>query len=112
MHLVIAFKELNNVRKEQCFSCLVRLLNMQEVAMRNLNSIVTRMVARAFHAFVQGRLKAELPDSDFNPRPDSSAAAVEQKSAENRPRQIRGSERSPIHWTEYSRADLPTIGVL
>ncbi len=85
---------------------------MQEVAMNNLSSRVTRTVARAFHAFVQGRLKAELPDAESIPMPDSTAAAVEKKHAPKRQRPLRESQAAPIHWADYSQADLPTIGVL
>ena len=101
--------------RTQFFGCLVRLLNMQELEMRNLNSLVTRMVARAFHAFVQGRLKAELPDFEFNLKPASTAStasAAEKKLVPKRQRQLRESQAAPIRWTEYSPADLPTIGVL
>ena len=98
--------------RAQFFSSLVRLLNMQELEMRNLNSLVTRMVARAFHAFMQGRLKAELPDSEINLKPVSIGSAVEKKLAPKRQRQLRESQAAPIRWSEFSQADLPTIGVL
>lgn len=96
--------------RTQLISCLDRLLNMAEVAMTNLNSLVTRMVARAFHAFVQGRLKAELlSDPEIILMPASTDAAVEQKRTPKRQRQLRASQAAPIHWAECSRADLPTI---
>jgi hypothetical protein len=95
--------------RTQLISCLERLLNMAEVAMTNLNSLVTRMVARAFHAFVQSRLKAELSDPEIILMPASTDAAVEQKRTPKRQRQLRASQAAPIHWAECSRADLPTI---
>ena len=95
--------------RTQLISCLERLLNMAEVAMTNLSSLVTRMVARAFHAFVQGRLKAELSDPEIILMPASTDAAVEQKRTPKRQRQLRASQAAPIHWAECSRADLPTI---
>jgi len=95
------------------FSILwVQLLDMQELEMRNLNSLVTRLVARAFHAFVQGRLRAELPDSEIDLNPSSTDSAVEKKPAPKRQRQTRESQAAPFHWAECSRAELPTIGVL
>lgn len=95
--------------RTQLISCLEQLLNMAEVVMTNLNSLVTRMVARAFHAFVQGRLRAELSDPEFILMSDSTDTAVKNKMAPKRERQLRESQAAPIHWAECSRADLPTI---
>jgi hypothetical protein len=60
--------------------------------MTNLNSLVTRMVARAFNAFVQDRLKAELSDPEVILMLDSTDAAVEKKLAPKRERQLRESQ--------------------
>ena len=98
--------------RTQIFSCLEQLLNTPEVAMTNLNSLVTRMVARAFHAFVQDRLKAELSDPEVILMLDSTDAAVEKKLAPKRERQLRESQATPSHWAECSCADLSTIEVL
>ena len=95
--------------RTQVFRCLERLLNMAEVAMTNLNSLVTRMVARTFHAFVQSRLKAELSDREVILMPASTDVAVEHKLSPKSQRQLRESQAAPIHWAECSRADLPTI---
>lgn len=80
--------------------------------MTNLNSIVTGMVARAFHAFVQGRLKVELSDREIILMTAPTDTAVEEKLASKCKRQPRESQAAPIHWAECSRANLPTIGVL
>lgn len=80
--------------------------------MKTLLSLMTKMVARAFHAFVQGRLRAEVSDPDIIPLRDSIDPAVENRLAPQRQRQPRESKATPIHWAELSPSSLPTIGVL
>ncbi len=80
--------------------------------MRNQITLMTRMVARLFHVFVQGRLKAEMSDPDFRPVPVSTDVGVEKKLAPKRQRKLRESQAAPVRWAEYSHSDLPVIGVL
>jgi hypothetical protein len=80
--------------------------------MRNLCSLVTKLVASAFHAFVQSRLKAELSDPDIVLMPGSSDAAVNNKPALVGRRPLRESQTVPIQWTRFPQSDVPTIGVL
>ena len=80
--------------------------------MRNLLSLVTRMVAKAFHTFVQDRLKAEIADPEVILMRDSTDAAVENKREPKRQRQLRDSPAAPIHWAGFSQLAPPTIGVL
>ena len=80
--------------------------------MKTLLSLVTRILAGAFHAFVQGRLKAEVSDPETTLTRDSTGTAVEKNHTSKRQRPLRESQATPIHWAEFSHSNLPTIGVL
>ena len=80
--------------------------------MKNLITLVTRMVARLFHVFVQGRLKAEMSDPEVSFMPGSTDVGVEKKLAPKRQRKFGESRATPVRWAEYSHSDLPVIGVL
>ena len=94
------------------FSRLERLLNMPEVAMKNLLSLVTRLAVSTFHAFAQQRLRAEISDPDFDLSRHSIAATAETKYRSKHSAQPRNSAATPLPWTRLSHSDLPTIGVL
>lgn len=59
----MARKDWDDVSKDAVLQLSEAVQNISEVAMSN-HSLVTKMVVRAFHAFVQQRLKAELSDPE------------------------------------------------
>ena len=87
--------------------------------MRNLVSLVTKVVARTFHSFVQGRLRAEMYDAELILRRDPTEEVVQEESTPKRQPQSQPECRPQRQPTTVPRAlsegwyfQLPTVGVL
>ena len=66
--------------------------------MGNLLSVVARTLAKAFHAFAYGRLRAEMPGIEFILMCDPTDGALENKRDPKRRRAIHVSRTASLHW--------------
>ena len=81
--------------------------------MKFSGSLVTKVLVKTFHAFCQGRLKAEMSDPEVVLTRDANDTSTNgQPSSPPRRRKVAETHAAPIKWAEFSSADLPTVGLL